>query len=538
MRWPWPQSDMIPGHVLTSLGFGRVAWRSPVDKQLVSGSPGITDHGLLTGLADDDHLQYFLLAGRAGGQAGYGSNSTSAVSTDHLILHPNASLDTQHSRVDLYRNTIGLYGDLSLYDETSATPTITIAQGANATVAIAGVINFNNIGLGGNEILIQRSAVGGSVAAYMLRMESPTSFAGSGGTIGLLEIAMAAASTGDMARFYKPGGSLGSRIDVNGAWVGPMSGALTPTSLVVADNAFTIQDNGDPTKQVQFELSGLTTGTTRTLTVPDTSMVLAGRNVANAFSANQEVDSASALILNLAGTAAYPNSTGLLLKNGGFTTEINCDLTADHQIIIPDADGELVTADSTVTLNNKTLNGGAGGNNNIDCAATNGVLFRKGTSGTSGFRLVLTSLTAARNWNAIGDLGGNIPLVGDDPPSVASGRLGKVDLTAQSAAITSTNLSNTPGAGFYVIDYEITCTTGDGTAGAIQLDVTITGDGGSQTTSSASLPLTTATLSSTNPIRGTMQRYLASGDIAYAVPVTGAVNAARFAVRIRVTALG
>jgi microcystin-dependent protein len=36
-----------------------------------------------------------------------------------------------------------------------------------------------------------------------------------------------------------------------------------------ADNAFRVQDNGDATKELAFELSGLTTGNTRTLTVPD-----------------------------------------------------------------------------------------------------------------------------------------------------------------------------------------------------------------------------------------------------------------------------
>lgn len=33
------------------------------------------DHGLLLGLADDDHSQYFLLAGRAGGQIGHGGTA-------------------------------------------------------------------------------------------------------------------------------------------------------------------------------------------------------------------------------------------------------------------------------------------------------------------------------------------------------------------------------------------------------------------------------------------------------------------------------
>lgn len=41
------------------------------------GPPGVNDHGLLVGLADDDHTQYALLAGRAGGQTlkgGTGAN--------------------------------------------------------------------------------------------------------------------------------------------------------------------------------------------------------------------------------------------------------------------------------------------------------------------------------------------------------------------------------------------------------------------------------------------------------------------------------
>lgn len=38
------------------------------------------------------------------------------------------------------------------------------------------------------------------------------------------------------------------------------------------DSAFRIQDNGDTTKQLAFEVSAITTGTTRTWTVPDTSL--------------------------------------------------------------------------------------------------------------------------------------------------------------------------------------------------------------------------------------------------------------------------
>lgn len=42
-------------------------------------------------------------------------------------------------------------------------------------------------------------------------------------------------------------------------------------TVTLKDTLFTLQDDGDTTKQLQFQLSGITTATTRTLTVPDTS---------------------------------------------------------------------------------------------------------------------------------------------------------------------------------------------------------------------------------------------------------------------------
>lgn len=41
-----------------------------------------------------------------------------------------------------------------------------------------------------------------------------------------------------------------------------------------ADNAFRINDNGDPTKQIAFEASAITTGTVRTVTMPDANVDL------------------------------------------------------------------------------------------------------------------------------------------------------------------------------------------------------------------------------------------------------------------------
>lgn len=57
-----------------------------------------------------------------------------------------------------------------------------------------------------------------------------------------------------------------------GTFNGPtFTGAI---SITIADNAFTVQDNADPTKQFQFEASGITAGQTRTYTVPNETGVL------------------------------------------------------------------------------------------------------------------------------------------------------------------------------------------------------------------------------------------------------------------------
>ena len=46
------------------------------------------------------------------------------------------------------------------------------------------------------------------------------------------------------------------------------------STVTVKDTLFTLQDDADVTKQAQFQLSGLTTGTTRTYTLPDTTGTL------------------------------------------------------------------------------------------------------------------------------------------------------------------------------------------------------------------------------------------------------------------------
>lgn len=62
-----------------STGVNYIDWRT----QLLGreGVGGVTDHGLLSGLLDDDHTQYALLAGRAGGQTFKGDTAASGTLT-------------------------------------------------------------------------------------------------------------------------------------------------------------------------------------------------------------------------------------------------------------------------------------------------------------------------------------------------------------------------------------------------------------------------------------------------------------------------
>lgn len=81
----------------------------------------------------------------------------------------------------------------------------------------------------------------------------------------------------------------------------------TLSTLALADNQFTLQDDGDATKQVQFQASGVTTGTTRTLTVPNASTTIVGTD------ATQTLTNKTIGVTQLNGTAntiAVNNTSG------------------------------------------------------------------------------------------------------------------------------------------------------------------------------------------------------------------------------------
>jgi hypothetical protein len=101
---------------------------------------------------------------------------------------------------------------------------------------------------------------------------------------------------------------------------------LTNKSLV--DSTTTIIDNLDNTKQMQFQLSGITTATTRTLTVPDASTTLVGTDVAQTLTNKTIIDNTNNVATNSLKTtgavvnvsSAAPPSTGQVLMATSATT--------------------------------------------------------------------------------------------------------------------------------------------------------------------------------------------------------------------------
>lgn len=86
-----------------------------------------------------------------------------------------------------------------------------------------------------------------------------------------------------------------------------------PGTITVSDVGFTLTDNADATKQVKFELSGISTGTTRTLTVPNATGTIALLSGTQTFSGNTTFSgtlTASNATVTL-GTATTATTVGL-----------------------------------------------------------------------------------------------------------------------------------------------------------------------------------------------------------------------------------
>lgn len=103
----------------------------------------------------------------------------------------------------------------------------------------------------------------------------------------------------DSSGYFKRLG-IGSTNDVLTVSGGLPVWAAGGSALPVTDNTAVVKNNADNTKQLKFDLSGLTTATTRTITVPDANMTLVGTATTQTLT-NKTIDGANNTVTNVSG---------------------------------------------------------------------------------------------------------------------------------------------------------------------------------------------------------------------------------------------
>ncbi|WP_276979245.1 hypothetical protein, partial [Flavobacterium filum] len=121
---------------------------------------------------------------------------------------------------------------------------------------------------------------------------------------------------------------------------------INSSTINISDSLFTVQDNADATKQLRFEVSGITTATTRTLTVPNASTTIVGTDVAQTLT-NKTINISDSLFTVQDNADATKQ---LRFEVSGITTATTRTLT------VPNADTTIVGTDVAQTLTNKTIN--------------------------------------------------------------------------------------------------------------------------------------------------------------------------------------
>ena len=138
----------------------------------------------------------------------------------------------------------------------------------------------------------------------------------------------------------------------------------TRPTMSVTGSGFTLQDATDNTKQANFDLSGITTATTRTLTLPNTTGTLAALNLAQTFTATQTFTggiTTSAGTLNFQGSTVSVTSLGTAATTGTTTvggTSQTGTLIFGRSTVSQQTD---IQAGATASGSTKTINLGTGG---------------------------------------------------------------------------------------------------------------------------------------------------------------------------------
>lgn len=158
-------------------------------------------------------------------------------------------------------------------------------------------------------------------------------------------------------------------------------GTFTPTgNVTVTDSKFFVADFADPTKILAFAVENITTGTTRTVTIPDLSGTLA------LIDASQSITNKTFQQSNI----YYTRDDRLYLYNAADGTKLVTFSAAaistgtTRTLTIPNASGTMTLNDATQTLTNKDV-------------VVDSTTFRDQSDSSKTFHFVASSLSAASN---------------------------------------------------------------------------------------------------------------------------------------------
>lgn len=238
-------------------------------------------------------------------------------------------------------------------------------------------------------------------------------FSGTGGKTGkrATGTGIASLTSGVLGTITTSAGLSGALSDETGS--GAAVFATRPT-VSLQDSITTFQDDGDNTKQMRYQLSGITGGQTRTITVPDADYTDVGTTLTQTLT-NKTLDLASN---TLTGTLAQfntavsdanllpdPGSNGMVARTGATTTANRTITGTTNEISVTNGDGvsgnPTLGVAATLDMTSKTLR--VPNSTTLPGTCTTGDTYMD-TDATSGQRFYLCEST--NTWVKQGDGGG------------------------------------------------------------------------------------------------------------------------------------
>jgi len=400
-----PQAGSDPGSAVTGdmyykTGSNRVRYYDGSTWQNVAYGDVITDHGALSGLSDDDHTQYPMLVGRAGGQTLIGGTaasnnlvlqSTSNSTKGYVSISETTAATAYTDGALVVAGGVGIagsvYSNASVYAATSVI-TPSLERATSGTLAVGGA-NTTQLDLGVNAVTTVGNILTGS--------GNRTVNIGTGAGTNVINI----------------GGS-SSTVNVTGTLQ-----YVQTTNLQVTDKLITINKGG-------AAASGDTSG----FEVEEDSAITAYIKVGNSRTAWDFKSPASSGVLRInTPDAAFTNefvfttptaARTYTFKNASGTLAFTSDLSA----YLPLAGG---TMTGDILMSNQTLV-------KLGDTGSNYVALKAPTTVTSNYTLTYPAAAPSASQVLQSDGSGNFSWVANGSGTVNAGVAGRLSLYPTSAA--------------------------------------------------------------------------------------------------------